>query len=307
MGATCRLRITPWLVLIGAWIAFGAPAAAQETAGSEDSPAGDEGVSQISVSLDTVTLLSGEKGVIEVLQLIRVVNSDDRPFLGEPATNGMARTVFRLPFPEGAFEIAPSDRSNPHAMSEGPAGIVTTAPLPPGESLISYIYKVRPARTGWALRRPIEYPTGKIDLLLGPELEMDSAPGFALAERKRLGRVEYKRFRGGPFTPGSVLTADVSFGRQSTSDLWFAFASAAAAVAIIGLGVSLLVRRRRRANHPPGDPEDLSPPADRENLVLRIAELDEEFDAGSLAEGTYRTKRRALKDKLAKLSEEARR
>ncbi len=141
-------------------------------------------ISRISVSLDTLTALNGKKGDIEVLQLIRILNSGDGPYFGEPVEDperdraAMPRAVFRVPIPEGAFDIAPSDISNPQGMTGGPAGITTTAPLPPGETLLSFIYRVRPSRTGWALRRQIDYPTQSINLLLGPGLELASAPGF---------------------------------------------------------------------------------------------------------------------------------
>lgn len=288
----------------------GALAAAGGTGEAAPGAPGED-VSQISVGLDTLTVLEGKQGDIEVLQLLRVRNAGDRPYFGQPLeaspseTGGMPRLVMRVPLPEGAFDIAPSDLSNPQGMSESPAGIFTTAPLPPGETLISYIYRVRPARTGWALRREIDFPTRSVNLLLGPGLSMQAAPGFALIERTELGGVEYRRFRAGPFSPGSVLTADIGFGDEPANKLWPAFAVAATAAAALALGIAVLLRRRagtRTAAERPAGTSDV-PAGSREDLVLEIALLDEEFDSGSIPEAAYRSRRRDLKAKLENQSE----
>lgn len=312
------LRIFAGAAWIGAILAVSClPAAVVAAASPSASPAGGHGdVSRISVRLDTLTLLSGKQGDIEVLQLLRVRNSGDRPYFGETdEASGRqggqmpegSRQVFRVPLPEGAFDIAPSDLRNPQGMAEGPGGIFTTVPLAPGETLISYIYRIRPARSGWALQRQIDMPTDSINLLLGPGLELRSAPGFRLTERKTLGGVEYRRFRAGPFSAGSVLRADIGFGSGSSPDIWLGFGSAAAIVCAVALGTVLLVRRRRRSlakaegAGPPRPP--VEPAAGREDLICQIALLDEQFDSGSIPEAAYETKRQNLKRQLAAMTD----
>lgn len=263
-----------------------------------------------------MTLLNGKKGDIEVLQLMRVLNSGDVPYTGEALESPTGeplktRAVIRLPVPEGAFDIAPSDAANPQAMAEGPGGIFTTVPLPPGETLVSYIYRVRPARSGWALRRQVEYPTRSINLLVGPGLTLESG-GFDLKERKNLGGVDYRRYRAGPFGAGSVLSADVGFGAQNSKGLWAPFATAGAATLVLGMGLAFFIRRRAAGRGPRSDqthlaPGDLDPagraaPVVRDDLIVEIARLDEQFESGAIGEASYLSRRKELKERLALLT-----
>ncbi|MGI8426397.1 MAG: hypothetical protein ACR2FO_04630 [Actinomycetota bacterium] len=284
-----------WLSAAAVMIAGLVPSSAHG-AGHPAPPSATADETKVSILLDTMTLLNGREGDIEVLQILRVHNGSAEAF---PGAEGV---VVKLPVPESAFDVAPSDDTNPDGMSQGPQGIFTTSPLAPGETLISFIYRIKTSRLGWALRRQVDYPTRNIDLLVGPGLDLVSAPGFDLAARKKLGAVEYRRFRAGPFTAGSVLTADVGFEEQKSPKIWLGFGSTVTVTTVLGVIAFMLARRRK------GAPARIEPSGhinDREQLITQIALLDEEFDSGALSEAPYHSRREKLKSKLAELSETA--
>lgn len=275
--------------------------------------------SAVTVVSDSITVLQstvdGQGNVLEVLQLMRFRNESDRTFVGadsdqdapdpqaSPPAESPARQVLKLPIPESAYDLAPADPVNAAGLAtSGEGRLVTTSALPPGESSIAYLFKVKVPRTGWQLRREVYNPTDHADLLVGDRLTLTAAPGFEFQENKTLGGESYNRYRSGALNPGSVIEADIGFPDDGSSDgVWIGFGAVAAVLAALFVTAALRMRRRRAAKQKPQVPEAKTvEPSPRQELIDRIAELDEQFEAGKLDEPTYRSQRASL---LAGLSE----
>lgn len=234
--------------------------------------------SSISVVSDTLTMVEGEQGVVEILQLLRLRNAAPRTFVGREASG--QRAVLRLPVPFGAFDL--SGRGGVPIQD----GFSTADPVLPGESSVSYAYRVRVPRGGWPLDRAMFYPTSRIDLIVGPGLTV-SAHDLAFQEEMDLGGLRYRRYRGGPFAAGAVLAAHVQPPSPPGEGYWWGLA--AGIVTLLGAAVCLPLIRRRRLARAPGD---------RQRLIGQIASLDEAFSAGGVAEARYARARRRLKSRL---------
>ena len=248
--------------------------------------------SVVSVLSDTITLLQGkEAGTIEVLQLLRVTNTSDRTFVGSASGTGPVAIV-RVPVAQGGFDVLPTDEMNREGIAKTQEGIATTAPLLPGESTISYVYRVRASRTGWQLRREVFYPTAKTDILIGPALELRAGPGFSFAESKELGGKTYRRYRGKKLLPGAVLGVDIGYADTAGSGLWLGLVGIVAALIAVVIAAGV-IRRRRRMNEVTEDKT-----ATRASAVEQIALLDIEHEAGTISDEDYRGRRENMKSQI---------
>lgn len=276
--------------------------------------------SVVKVTSDSMTVLQnieeGQGNVLEVLQLLRYQNDSDRTFIGsesdqvspEPGPSGeqepQPRQVLKLPVPESAYDLAPADAANGAGLAtSGEGRLVTTSAFPPGEASVAYLFKVQVPRTGWQLRREVYHPTEHADLLIGRRLVLTAAPGFEFQESKTLGGESYNRYRSGELNPGSVIEADIGFPEEGAEGVWIGFAAGVLLLAL-GLGLaSVRMRRRRAAKAAAGKPAAQKTPAEesptREALIVQVAELDENFEAGGLDKAEYDTRRAALLSRLS--------
>lgn len=245
--------------------------------------------SVISIKSDTTTVLRGEEDTFEVLHLLLIDNQSDRTFVG--ASGGPGQPVISIPVPEGSFDYSVADQANPMGISINPRGMTVAAPVLPGETPLPYVFKVRVPRTGWQLRREVNYPTERADLLLGQGLTLKAGPSFDLEEQVTLEGRRYTRYRSGPLTPGSVVGADIGFPEAAGGSLQWGLATAIAALASVFFATSLIRRRRRK-----GLPD--APADDRNTLIEKIATLDNRFEAGLVPEGDYRSQREEMLGRL---------
>ncbi|MGH2772700.1 MAG: hypothetical protein ACRDIU_06145 [Actinomycetota bacterium] len=248
--------------------------------------------SVVSVASNTITVLQGKGDTMEVLEVLRVANSSDRTFTG--MGDGQPRPIVLLALPEGAFDLSPAEKANPRGLAPTAMGPAATSPLYPGQTQISYLYKVRVPRTGFQFRRESVYSTGKVDLLVGPGLKLQAGPGLKFQETKKLGNTTYRRYRSGELAAGALLGADIVYEGETGGGLWIGLGAALATLAVATVGSAVLSRKRHR--------KETQPEAGREEIIEQIARLDAEFEKGAMDQGTYRRDRERMKRRLARLS-----
>jgi hypothetical protein len=279
--------------------------------------------SVVRIASDSMTILQstaeGQSDVLEVLQLLRFTNESDRAYTGSdpapapggagsPAQGEQPREVLKLPLPESAYDLAPADAANGAGLATAQGRLVATTAVVPGETSVAYLYKVKVPRSGWQLRREVYHPTDHADLLIGKSLELGAAPGFRFQEDKKLGGIEYARWRSGELNPGAVLQADIGFPSGSTNGVWFGFATVVAVLGALFFAGSIRLRRRRAARAAAGaGPDEAQTPEEpsRTELIEQVAALDLDFEAGSVEQAEYDSRRSSLLDKLSRLSTES--
>lgn len=273
--------------------------------------------SVVRIASDSMTVLQstaeGQSDVLEVLQLLRFTNESDRAYTGsdpapaeDPEQTQQAREVLKLPLPESAYDLAPADAANGAGLATAQGRLVATTAVVPGETSVAYLYKVKVPRSGWQLRREVYHPTDHVDLLIGKSLELGAAPGFRFQEDKELGDIEYARWRSGELNPGAVIQADVGFPAASTNGVWFGFATLVAVLGALFFAGSIGLRRRRAARAlASGQSEPAPEEPSRNELIEQVAALDLDFEAGSVGQEEYDSKRSSLLDKLNRLSPES--
>ena len=238
--------------------------------------------SVLRVTSDSITVVKGPGSDFEVLQLLRVRNDSDRTYIGDRTAEEVP--VLRLPVATGGFEISPGEGITAGRLVTTDEGFGSSDPVQPGDSTISYAYKVRIPRGGWSLARLTPYPTDHIDLLAADDLVVN-APTFRFVEAKDLGGRNFRRYRTGPLPARSLIEANIDLPSSTSPALGWGVG----VTLLLFLGIVVFAARRRRS----------APPlSDREQLIEKIASLDLAFGAGTIPESEYRMTRARLKDEL---------
>lgn len=247
----------------------------------------------IRVNSDVITVVEGDGGTLEVIQLMRVGNTSDRTFVGRtPPRESQNAKVLIFPVSSGGFDVVPMEGLTSDRLLAVPQGFTSADPIPPGEVKVSFLYKVRVPRSGWSFERAVLYPTERADILVGPGLKVSSSE-FTFSEEVTLAEKRYRRYRGEAFEAGEVMTASIASDAGAGSGIWWGLGTGLA-MAAAGAG-ALRFRRRRRPLRPTTE--------DREWLVEEIAVLDEAFERGRIGEKAYERERGRLKRRLEEMTD----
>jgi hypothetical protein len=238
-----------------------------------------------------------EEGPWQVVDLIRIRNPGERTVVAPEGG-----TVWTYPLPPSAtdFEAGESDLV-PGAVAFKDGSVTSSAPIPPGER--TYLVRYRIPELDFRL--PLPGSTERLELLVREPAPPISATGLTRGESVELepgssyrryaaARVENRVVEVSPADPGSGV--DVR---------WIAVALALV-LAVAGV---LAVRWERNGRSVVGDgePPGAAPAgsAERKRLLLRIAELDAEFQEangpGAEAPERYREERDRLLRRLRSL------
>lgn len=270
----------------------------------------------LKVVSDTLTVVPGPDNVLEVLQILRVGNGSDRTYVGTrspapvppagapgaPPPPGPAEvnTVLQLPVPAGAYDLTEQEGSAVGLVPGPDGGVYTAAPISPGETVVSFLYRVKVPSSGWELRRPVLYPTARSTVLLGPGLTLD-ADRYRYRGPVTLENRSYGRWDGPALVPGSELAARIGSDRAG-SGLTVGLVAALGVLVVAAVAVPLLLRRRRRRRAPAGATSG-GAGSERARLVEEIAALDDALEAGSVSRQEHAERRAVLKQRLVALSD----
>jgi hypothetical protein len=252
----------------------------------------------ILIRRNDVFVVQDENGV-GVIESVRIVNPSDLAYIGRGAdTNGDASAAGATPsigfwLPQSAdkrsVQIIEGDIDVPTLLPTE-YGFAATVAIPPGETRLTFTYRVEGPAGTYDLTRTALYSTGMVEFYAEPPLSIKSN---RLTDKGpvKIGDVTYTRYATeeglDPADPVQVLaTADAGM------PLGLLAGVGGAAVLILGAGI--LGWRRSRGSQP----AERSPIA-REILVARIAELDLRRQAGEISEEEYSTRRTAMKNDLS--------
>ncbi len=211
-----------------------------------------------------------DEGPWRVVDLIQISNPGDRTVVaaeGEP--------VWSYPLPEGAsdFQVGEGDIS-PGSVTFEEGGVVVEAPIPPGER--TYLFRYRLPELEFTL--PLPGTTERLELLVREPAPPLSVPGLSRAETVELEPgSSYRRYAAADLE-GRVVEVSRGSSAGSVDIRWIAV-GLALVLAVAGI---LAVRRGRTGPAPLGPEKGAHgapmPASERERILLRIAELDDEFE-----------------------------
>jgi len=245
-------------------------------------------------------------GSTTVGQLFIVSNSGDRAYLGTD------RTSLHLPLPPGATNVRFQDGELGGRYQSTPDGFADTDAIAPGlgtaQILVSYDLPYDGKKLDVSL--PMAYPVKSVNVLVpdpGPKLTSSQLTSAGSRQTQGGNMVNYV---GGNLAAGASLALQISGAANaattggvssgSTSPPWVLIASAVLLLAAAGIVAFVWLRQQREA----AEEAAQDPAAQREELLDAIAELDDDFEAGHVAEADYRRQRAELKAELVELIQE---
>lgn len=244
-----------------------------------------------------------EEESLSVTEILQFSNDGDRTYVGseEIAADGRkAILVFTLPHGATDFEAAPELMQD--LVFLGNSTFVDTLPFPPGDRELVYSYRLAmPSSNDASILLAINYPTDEFSVMVqGKDVEVNSDQ-LTLAEPIGTDTGEWFIHLKAENIPRGVTLnihlSRLSGGVDSASlVLWII-------VAVLILGIIVYVFKRKRAVSVPSAvlsvEGDIEP--QRQRLLREIAQLDDEFEQGSINEDIYRQRRSEKKAQLLEL------
>ncbi|NDJ37034.1 MAG: c-type cytochrome [Chloroflexi bacterium] len=244
--------------------------------------------------IETLSLaVRQEAASLRVVQIMEVRSTTESVYVTEEPVVGGRRGSFGLRLPLDAFGVRfeggelgsrfiLTDRSN--------NTVYDTRLLPPDGDprtiIVSYSLPFEQARdVALSMLHDVESV-----VILAEEGLRTSAPGLAETGSDVVGGVPYVQYRLSDLTRGETLVLSLSTGGAGLAALSTALGALLVVLVVAGVVYTLLFGRRTT---PEGE---LS-----RDLLVRVAELDRQFESGQMDRFTYEVRRAELKAELAEM------
>ncbi len=212
-------------------LGFGGPRTAAQDA-PPDAPA-------LRVARRIVTVLEAEPQTrtLAVLERVELVNDGAEPFVPRPGGPQGPMGVLRFALPRNAFDLMPDPQLGAHELVQVDRGFGSFMPVPPGETTVSFSYRVPYAGTRLDLALGTVYPTAALWLLVPADLAVES-PDLRLEQTVDIGRLRYQVLVAEGLAAGQRVVV-VLAGLPFTPRPWWLDETVqrAVALALAGLGV----------------------------------------------------------------------
>ena len=249
---------------------------------------------------------AGRAGVVES---VTVVNPTNLAYIGRGAgpSGGGSPEAPSLGFalPAGASErgvrVLDSDLDIPRLVNTD-FGFGVTVAIPPGESRITYTYELPGGGGSFDVSRSALYSIGEFSIYAADPLEVESNR-LDGGDTVDIEGTTYRRWATrDSIDPGDPVQAVATARAGMEPGLVAGLAGVLALVVVVGL----LAYRRARKHRSAGAPiaAARSSLTTRAEVVEAIAALDVSFQAGSISESEWRTRRNQLKDELREFAPE---
>jgi hypothetical protein len=247
-----------------------------------------------------------------VAEIYILSNTGDRTITGQANEEDALISSLLFPLPEGATNISFNEAVNGGRFFLAPGGFVDTAPLRPGSNtgqvVVTYVLPYEDSLTySWMANWPVERLNFMVMSGIGLAIEGDKLTRVGSQQMDGGGQVDvfsYGSVNSGDNVivalSGTLLqpliapegdmttTAQTDAGFSSQRNL--ALGGAALGLALLGVGVWWYLRPN---SEDPFDVEDESK-ASYDQLVTKIAQLDEAYDRGELIDSDYAKQREKM-------------
>lgn len=244
------------------------------------------------------TVVQTQGSDIMVLEVYVVENGGLRTYVGSQLVPELNRKeTIRFSLPAGAGPVTPRNGLLDGYIAIQGNELVDTLAVPPGETQIAFSYPVS-GQQGILFQKRFEFPTDLFNLLVEDAGLTVEAQSMSPAPPADIQGVSYLRYDALNIAPGATISFAVSAppaqgtGKGTGAAFKWALAGVLAVALAAGLGYSLT---RRPA--PARVARD-----SRMDILVAIARLDEDFEAGRVPEASYRRSREKLMARLVRSS-----
>ncbi len=252
----------------------------------------------VSVALNH-TLIQIQNGKLVVQEILQLSNPSDLAYIGsQTLPDGTAYTL-KYWLPADATNVQLGNGFVESNVAPTVGGFVDNMPVTPQGGVKAYTYTVASTNGQYTLNHLNYYPTASYDLLIQDTGVKVQAPQLSQPETVSYGNNNYLHMTGADLAANTTLTISIlgtsaGGGGGSNLALWLGLGLGLAAVAIL---LAVMMMRQRR-------PSVAAVPAagsEREELLDKMAKLDDEFEAGRIPAAEYKTARDAIKARLLEI------
>ncbi|MGI2335097.1 MAG: hypothetical protein ACRKGH_00390 [Dehalogenimonas sp.] len=235
------------------------------------------------------TIIYLEDDGLSFTEFFIIENSGNNTFIGSGQVVDTSPVTLMFPIPSEAEHIEIGEEIAGNVVFTN-AGLVYTGPVRPGYTPATYSYYIHNTQAQFIFNRQLEYPQASYELLV-QGFEKIIAPQLTRNEPLVIEDVTYEYFSGTNIASGEALSIELSGLRSNTVQtvLWVG-----GALVLLVAGFVFLLRRGGGSN-------TSDEPDRREELLLQIARLDDEYESGDIDETEYRTQRSELKNAILKM------
>lgn len=276
-----------------------------------DATTSDEGI-EVELS-HTIIYIDGDGLLIKEFYLF--ANNTNLTYIGfRPDADSDTRQTLRFYLPDGAGEFQSTSDLMSCCIYSNDSGFVDSMPVSPGTREIAYSYKVSYDSGEYLLLRKADYPVADYYLLVQGEDIVITSDQLTREEPFEMGGTLFSYFSASALAPGETLVADIS-GLVQVGDQDVVTWVTLAVVVMVAGAVSgyLFIRKKRpqpvrqeanigrKGQQPQPVAQEANLGRKRQRLLVELARLDDDFEAGKIAEDNYRRQRQDVKARLIEL------
>ncbi len=270
-----------------------------ETAESVDMTVYDSTTSDEAISVDwSYTAISVGPGSFQVMEYYLFYNDSDRTYIGSKRdADAETRQTLELLLLDGATGLQLAGDLMECCIQGSDDGFVDSMPVFPGFKDIAYSYSVSFSSGEYTFTRRVNYPTGLYELLV-QDVGVKVTSNQLINEMPvDMGGMLFYRLSSEELAVGDVLVITISGLPQTSGQGTIMWVVLVLGMLTFGFGLIYLLRRKRLQPVSPGEHLDQM----RQSLLVELARLDDEFEAGKIPEESYRRLRQVKKAQLVEM------
>lgn len=233
-----------------------------------------------------------ENDTLLVKEYYLFTNKGDRTYIG--LADGGNRGVLLFPLPEGATELQLTRGLMDSYIVKNEKGFAHTMPVLPGMMEVAYSYRVGYSSSTYTFSKMVNYPTTRFDLLIKGEGIEVTSDHLAIDAPMDISGTHFGHLSGEEFAVDRTLVMRLSglpqAGTQGSTP-WVLWAQL-----VIGAGVVFVYLMRRKRLEPVSNKGGFN--LRKQRLLVKLAELDDDFEAGRISEEDHRRLRNEKKAEL---------
>jgi hypothetical protein len=242
-----------------------------------------ESDTDISIALSHTIITTESEGIV-VTEFFIIENTGDYSFIGSGTVIGTSSLTMLFPMPDIAQGIeVGGDIAGQVTFTN--QGLVYSGAIRPGFMTATYSYHLHELGSKYSLQRNIAYPQARYELLV-QGIDNLSADPLTRQDPLVIENVSYQYYTATAIPAGQIVEIELSLGTDGTQIILVVGGALILAIA----GFILISRQNRKGQAVVRDSGD-----DYTSLLNRIARLDDQYEAGDIAETDYQAKRDALK------------
>ncbi len=247
------------------------------------------------------TAIYVEQGSLWLTEYFLFANEADRSYLGskEVPTPG-GRETLRFSLPKGATELQFEYGLMEDYIVSSEEGFFDTVPVKPGVREVVFRYRLYYSSGAYTFSQRVNYPITNFDLFVQGEGIKVASDHLITEKPVNIKGTRFNHFSGRDFAPGDILVVQLSGLRTNDQRavIWVAMA-----LVVLTFGFVYLLRKKRlQPLTAEGSPDQI-----RQSLLVKIAQLDDDFAARKIPEAVYRRLRADKKAQLVELMRRSKR